>query len=584
MFSILKKHLAGLTLFGLGFGLLLGFAVGGRTLPKKLSEDNFIREVERGKGMPVIVRSAGLREMAAGDSGLLPRIGTGNPLLLSDADIDVPDADAEPFLGCQEDGDVFFAGTVETKTEAYLSAARPGAVSSAAAPGTRASVLITLTGTLSKCALDKKGKMLKSDLARGVPLKIILRGEAGKACRFTSIVAVATYFDFVGNMFITFLLMLFIPTLALALVRAVLDSAGALRKFGPAFVFFAVSSTAASAIGAVCGLILAGLPTDLDKQQVQNLAQAFGGHPESPSYDPHPFLTQLGRIVPTNPIGALSDPTGNSGLQIAFIAIVLGAVLATVNEASRKTISASLKKTLSVFIKDHELPNRAVSDYAEWVGPIGVFFLAMSTGSKMNMETLQDLGCLGAAVILGLVGFVVLSLLWLRLFRDWDDWYESGLRPALGGLVTAFATSSSYSALPQVSSIPMVSRDSLKRGVLDFGITLNKSGTALYIGAAGGFMLARFGNSSPLAVALMVMLCGVASTACAGLPFAAVFALRMVLMASGTLGGLAWFILPIDPVLDRFVTAVNVFTNVCACSDPKVRRGAVVLSLSASGD
>jgi len=50
----------------------------------------------------------------------------------------------------------------------------------------------------------------------------------------------------------------------------------------------------------------------------------------------------------------------------------------------------------------------------------------------------------------------------------------------------------------------------------------------------------------PLAV-VVLLLSGLASVATAGLQFAAVFGLRMVFLASGSAGGLAWVIMPVAP-------------------------------------
>lgn len=413
-------------------------------------------------------------------------------------------------------------------------------------------------------------------VARGVQLLLRLHDGDQKCCEFWSLIAYATYFDFVGNMFITFLLMLFIPTLALGLVRSVLDSAGAVRRFRPAFTFFFLSSCAAAAIGVIGGLIFGQLAhEELNKDRLQNLAQGFGGHAEALVYDPHPLLTQLGRIVPANPLGALSDPNGNSGLQIAFIAVVLGAVLASLADDTRRQISESLRRTLAIFVKDQELGSRAISDYAEWFGPIGVFFLALSTGAKADMSELQDLGWFVGLLLISLLFLVILLFIWLRFFRDWNDWFNQGLKRALEALMTAFGTSSSYSALPLMNALPLVTGDSIKRGALDFGITLNKPGTALYVGAAAGLLLFHFGATSVSSIVLTILLSVLASIACAGLPFAAIFALRMVLVTSSVEGGLAWLILPINPIVDRFVTVVNVFANLAACSSPKKGAGGV---------
>jgi Na+/H+-dicarboxylate symporter len=138
--------------------------------------------------------------------------------------------------------------------------------------------------------------------------------------------------------------------------------------------------------------------------------------------------------------------------------------------------------------------------------------------------------------------------------------------------MTAFATSSSYAALPAIASVPLLAGESSQRGVFDFCTTLNKNGTTIYIAAIGSYVLFQDWHGTVNSLALVVLaLSGLASVATAGLPFAAVFGLRMVLLASGSPGGIAWAILPIDPLVDRFVTVLNVFANLAACSRPKVR-------------
>jgi DAACS family dicarboxylate/amino acid:cation (Na+ or H+) symporter len=567
--SILKQHLTTLTIFGLVCGIVVGIVLQGQLRsPRKLDEDEFIREVERGSRMAVIIRAENLAGLVA-DRGRLGALSEEDgPLVVRNATVIVPDADAAPILGCKEDGDTYFSGEITRKSEVY----RPEQPNMPARDDGHISASIRAVGTVTVCKVGKEGGLGKSIAARGLSVAIPTHNDSGNECRFFTVSAISTYFDFFGNLFVTFLLMLFIPTLALALLRAVLDAAGRVREFSSAFLFFVISSICASAIGVFGGVGLSYLRHDLDKEQLQTLARAFGGRPEDVAYDPHPLLTQLGKVVPTNPLGALSDPNGNSGLQIAFIAVVIGGVLVGYRQASRQAISASLKKTLSVFVKDNQSGDTAISDYADWAAPIGVFCLGAATLSKMDTGALQEMASLVLTSVACLAIFVVLLLIWIRFRRNWKDWFNGGLKHSGGALATAFGTSSSYSALPKLSALPLAADNSVKRGVLDFGITLNKSGTAVYIGAAAGFMLARFATLAPSILLSAILLCALASMACAGLPFAAVFALRMVLGASGVVpGGVAWLILPIDPILDRFVTVVNVFANICACSDGRSR-------------
>jgi Na+/H+-dicarboxylate symporter len=564
--TLLKERLTGLTFFTLGCGLLLGFALQSvRPLRTVLNEDEFLREVERGSQMKVIVRSAALTDMVKTRPALLKGLEAGATLALPSADIIVPDPDAEAALGCARQGDTYFVGEVGRRSEAYLPP-RLGPDSQETSSGSRDVSLVGAIGSVYVCGTD--GRERRRLVARGLPITIIVHDRGRSSCRFQTASSLATYSDFLGDMFITFLLMLFIPTLALALVRAVLEAAGAEREYRGAFCFFVLSSMVAAAIGTLGGLAAAWLRGDVSRQNLQDLAESFGGTADPPHFDPHPLLTQLGHVIPSNPVSALSDPNGNSGLQVAFLAVVIGMILASFGSELRRRISRSLQSVLSIFVRDRELGSRALSDYAEWLGPAGVFFLAVSGGLKMDLTAIQDLGWLMGTVLIGLTAFSIICLLWVRFSRNWQEWLHAAMVPSARGLITAFATSSSYSAIPEINAIPMASIP-MKRGVLDFGITLNKSGTALYIGAAAGFLLVRFGSVNPLAVFLTVVLCGIGSTACAGLPFAAVFALRMVLATSNIPFGLAWLILPIDPIIDRFVTVVNVFGNVCACSNPK---------------
>jgi Na+/H+-dicarboxylate symporter len=561
MFASLKRHLPTLTVFALALGIVVGLVLHGRLSPqKKLDEDAFIREVERGSRMPVILRAENLPGLIADRAKLA---GLQTPPVLERAAVIIPDVDAAAMIGCTHDGDTYFSGLITHKVETFNSAESGGGADGYFAASVGA------FGTIFTCTADPdKGGLREAVVARGQAVTIPIHDASGNDSTFFTVKAYATYFDFIGGLFFTFLLMLFIPTLALALLDAVLDAAGQIREFRAAFLFFLVSSLLASGIGVFGGLSLGHFRQDLHKEQLQNLAAAFGGISEEGPYDPHPFLTQLGRIVPSNPLGALSDPTGNSGLQIAFVAVVIGLVLASYGRASREAFSGSLRRALSVFVKDDKTPNAALSEFADWAAPVGVFSLGAATMSKLDLTALQDLADLVLTCLICLAIFAIMLLIWIRIWRNWSDWFKSGLKHSGAALATAFGTSSSYASLPNLAALPLVEHDSKTRGILNFGITLNKSGTAVYIGAAAGFMLARYGVTPEPAVLLTVIfLCTLASTACAGLPFAAVFALRMTLGSSGVVPtGLAWLILPIDPILDRFVTVVNVFANICACA------------------
>jgi hypothetical protein len=120
VFSILKQFFTTLTIFGLICGAVLGIVLQDQLRPaRKLEEDVFIREVDLGSRMAVIIRAENLAGFVA-DRG---RLGTlseeDGPLVLRNATVIVPDADAAPILGCKEDGDTCFSGEITRKSEVY---------------------------------------------------------------------------------------------------------------------------------------------------------------------------------------------------------------------------------------------------------------------------------------------------------------------------------------------------------------------------------------------------------------------------------------------------------------------------------
>src|SRR5260370_3080239 len=149
----------------------------------------------------------------------------------------------------------------------------------------------------------------------------------------------------------------------------------------------------------------------------------------------------------------------------------------------------------------------------------------------------------------------IFLVVWILRWRNWRDWFRNGFFRGIPGLLTALATSSSYAALPGITAVPLLGGQSSRRGIFDFCTTINKNGTTIYIATVASYVLFDHLRGGVNSFALVVLfLSGLASIATAGLPFAAVFGLRMVLLASGSPGGLAWAILPIDPLVHRFVT------------------------------
>lgn len=122
-------------------------------------------------------------------------------------------------------------------------------------------------------------------------------------------------------------------------------------------------------------------------------------------------MTQLGKIIPTNPLGALTDPTGNNGLQVAFMAVIVGMVLAALSLERRERIADYLKSALALVISDRDLKWRALSDYADWFAPVGVFFFTMTAFSTANFNLLHDLADLAVVIAIALGLHIAVTIL-----------------------------------------------------------------------------------------------------------------------------------------------------------------------------
>jgi len=554
-----KQYIPGLTLFALIAGLLLGIKLQGHVSQRQLDEQQVLREIERGPHMPVIVQSPELNADVDDPELIKSAISNADPLKLKTSELEIPDPYANAMFNCRlSHQKPWFAGDLDAKSEAFKG---PGA----GHEDEHLAAQFRASGTIYKCDSQTGRKIL---VATGISISAPLHPFA--LINVHKDTAWATYTSFAANLYLTFLMMLFLPTLAISLVQAIIGSAASSASFRRVFWFFVWSSLLGASLGATMAFVTAGfLPYRMTTGDLEVMARSVGEPAPGVDYDPHPVLTQLGRIIPTNPLGALTDASGNSGLQVAFLAVVIGVVLAALSTETRKWISGYLKKALALVISDRELKWTSLSDYADVFAPLGVFFFTMTAFASADIRMLGDLADLALVVAAALLVHVFCILTWLHFFRNGGEWWRKALFPGLPGLLTAFATASSYAALPAVSNVPLLQADESKRGVFNLGTTLNKNGTSVYLAASASFIYLHYHNFAPAPFLGIVLLSTLAGTIIAGLPFAAIVGLRMILVATGLPGGLAWLLLPIDPLADRLVTPVNVLSNLAGASDAK---------------
>jgi Na+/H+-dicarboxylate symporter len=443
---------------------------------------------------------------------------------------------------------------------------------------------VDASGMVYQCTGD--GQRTRQLLAAGVTLRINLHPASGPPPHLQTLKSYVAYPALISDLFVTFLLMLFVPTLTISLLRALVDPIG----FRTPYLFlkaglgrFLPLGVVAAIVGVSVPLALSRVPGWIERDVASLTALSNGIRQEGQmsEFDAHPVLTQIEHFVPTNPFGALTDPNNNSGLQIAFVVIVLGCVLGSLSDDIRTRLSSGLRNTLAVIIKDIRLNWFSLSDILLRLMPVGVFFVGLTMAATMSRAATVALGKLFISITASLLVLLVLLVIWLRWRRNWHTWVKGVLKPGLGGLGVAFSTASSYAALPSIAQGEQVGLDPRLLGILNLGTTFNKIGSVVYIASAATYIyLVRLQNDASLPFSLgivtgIVAMSVLGSVACAGLPFAAVFSVRMVLILFSLPASLAWLVFAIDPIADRLVTTMNVFGNLAACSE---RVGAQVIA------
>ena len=418
MYTFFHKYIAQLTMFGVALGLFFGMAWGSNPRKTAIEGSDFIHEGELGSHMRILVTSPDL------GSALITQesINTRTVKLNQHVEIFIPDQYATSTYGCFTTGagETWFDGEFRDRTEIF------NAVRQVAFQKDRhLAANFTADGSIFTCGADKQ----KDVLATGITLAIPFHFDSG-ATAFYKLTSYVSYVSVGADLYVTFLLMLFIPTLTLSLLRSVLDSAGAGTKYLRAIGYFVVSSSLAAAWGVVAALVdfkVFAKPAAFNTFDAARIkALDAGGLHGVTTYDPHPVLTQLGHLIPTNPLGALTDPNSTSGLQVAFIALVIGFIMTLLSEEHRKKISESLRHILALLVRDSKLQWRSLSDVAEIITPVGVFLVCFTVFATLSLDAVRELARLFIAILLALLAHNLTLLLWVRFRRNWRDWLKTG--------------------------------------------------------------------------------------------------------------------------------------------------------------
>lgn len=255
-------------------------------------------------------------------------------------------------------------------------------------------------------------------------------------------------------------------------------------------------------------------------------------------------------------------------LAVIVIAVLFGFFINRVDNRPRQFLTDFFQAVFDVMMKSTLFVIR--------FAPFGIFGLvAQKVAEQENLfALLQSMSMYIVVVILGILFhfFVTLPLI-ARFIGNVNPWRH--LKAMQTPLITAFTTASSSATLPL--TIQAVEENSgvsnkISSFTLPLGATINMDGTALYECVVAIFIAQAYGIELGFSEQIIIIITALlASIGAAGIPMAGLVMITVVLTAVGLpLEGIG-LILAVDPFLDMFRTATNVWSDSC---------GAVVIAKS----
>ncbi|XP_031554769.1 excitatory amino acid transporter 3-like [Actinia tenebrosa] len=251
----------------------------------------------------------------------------------------------------------------------------------------------------------------------------------------------------------------------------------------------------------------------------------------------------------------LKTVSGSNVLGIALFCVVFGIVLSRLREKARP-----LK---DFFVALNEATMKIVF-LIMWFAPVGICCLVCSKVAQINdiSATLEMIGLFMVSVISSLLihGILVLPLMYFLLTRKNPYKFMLGMADAL---VTAFGISSSAATLPTTIRCAMENNqidERIAKFVLPLGATVNMDGGAIFEANVGIFVAQLNGVPiTPAFIFINIAMATALSVGSAGIPSAGFIFPVILLQSLGLPVEDLALILPVEWLLDRFRTTVNVW-------------------------
>lgn len=371
------------------------------------------------------------------------------------------------------------------------------------------------------------------------------------------------YVSWMGVIFLRGLKMVIVPLILSSIISGITNvgSAGNLGRLGLKTMGYYVMT---SLVAIITGLFFVNaIKPGADAEiGLTKEVEGMGGSASD-------FVDTLINIVPTNIFEAFVN---NDMLSIIFFAIIFGFFITQVNLKHKVFMTELFNSTFEVMMK--------VTMFVIKLAPFGIFgIIAKAVAEAPSLtEFAGRMGIYMLTVVLSLFfhAFISLPLILKFVGKVRPSWHMKNMTTPL---LTAFSTASSSATLP-LTMEAVEHKSGVSNKVTSFtlplGATINMDGTALYECVAAIFIAQAYGvELSVFTQAIIVMTALLSSIGAAGIPMAGFVMISVILTAAGLpLEGVG-LILAVDPLLDMFRTATNVWSDSC---------GAVVIGKSEGED
>jgi aerobic C4-dicarboxylate transport protein len=286
-----------------------------------------------------------------------------------------------------------------------------------------------------------------------------------------------------GEFFIKLIKMIVTPVIFTTVVTGI-ASMQDVKKAGrvglKAVIYFELVTTLALVVGLIVVKILQpgkGMnidPASLSTKGIENYTHS------AQSMSTVDFLLH---IIPSNPVDAFAK---GEMLQVLFLAVLFGVVLASMKETGRPVVKG-LETLSSVFFK--------VVNVLMKLAPIGAFGAMAFTIGKYGISSLVSLAHLMASVYITCIVFIVLILGTIARLNGFSLW--KFLKYIKEEILIVLGTSSSESVLPRmIKKMEDLGCSKPVSGlVIPAGYSFNLDGTCIYLTMAALF-IAQATNTS----------------------------------------------------------------------------------------